>query len=121
MQVGKMRENAFTHYQRKAAETARGAYDFDERHERAAVAAMGLAGESGELIDALKKWIGHGHELDLDYGEKELGDILWYIAEIGTILGINLASVAERNEEKLKERYPEGFSAERSRNRGANR
>ncbi|MEI7479827.1 MAG: nucleoside triphosphate pyrophosphohydrolase family protein, partial [Actinomycetes bacterium] len=75
---------------------------------------MGLAGETGELIDLLKKWIGHGHELNLNEVEKELGDILWYVAEIATTLDLRLYEIAEKNEDKLKERYPEGFSVEDS-------
>ena len=82
---------------------------------------MGLAGETGELVDMLKKWVGHGHELDLGEVEKELGDILWYVAEIATILDLRLAQIAEKNEAKLSARYPEGFSVERSRNRGSDR
>jgi NTP pyrophosphatase (non-canonical NTP hydrolase) len=118
MKQEKMRENALTFYQRKAGATARGDYSFDDpRHARAAVASMGLAGETGELIDMLKKWIGHGHELDLNEVEKELGDIIWYVAEIATTLELNLAAIADKNLEKLAARYPEGFSEERSRNR----
>jgi len=82
---------------------------------------MGLAGETGELVDMLKKWIGHGHELNLTEVEKELGDILWYISEIATTLDLRLDQVAAKNMDKLVARYPEGFSEERSRNRGADR
>ena len=115
----KLKENAFTFYQRTAAKTAREDYDLetDPRHARVAIASMGLAGETGELIDMLKKWAGHGHELNLDDGEKELGDILWYISEIATTLDLRLAQIAERNEEKLNARYPDGFSVKNSINR----
>jgi NTP pyrophosphatase (non-canonical NTP hydrolase) len=82
---------------------------------------MGLAGETGELVDMLKKWIGHGHELSLTEVEKELGDILWYISEIATTLELRLDQIAAKNMDKLVARYPEGFSEERSRNRGADR
>jgi len=68
-----------------------------------------------------KKWIGHGHELNLTEVEKELGDILWYISEIATTLDLRLDQVAAKNMDKLVARYPEGFSEERSRNRGADR
>lgn len=71
------------------------------------------------MIDALKKWIGHGHELNLTEVEKELGDILWYVAEIATTLELRLDQIAEKNADKLAARYPEGFSEERSKNRGA--
>ena len=48
---------------------------------------MGLCGESGEVIDLVKKWFAHGHELDKEKLVKELGDVAWYIAEIATALG----------------------------------
>lgn len=119
MKQTRLRENAFTFYQRNAARTARERHSFDDpRHSRIAVASMGLAGESGELIDALKKWVAHGHELNLTHVEKELGDILWYVAEIATVLDLKLSDIAEKNQDKLAARYPEGFSTERSRNRG---
>ena len=77
-------------------------------------AVMGLCGESGEAIDIVKKHLHQGHELDREKLVKELGDIAWYLAEAATALEIDLETVLERNIEKLKSRYPEGFSAERS-------
>ncbi len=79
--------------------------------------AMGLAGESGEVVDQLKKVIFHGHEYDQDVIEKELGDVLHYLSGIATLLEISLEEVAYKNLEKLKKRYPEGFSKEASQNR----
>ena len=78
---------------------------------------MGLCGESGEACDIVKKHLFHGHELDRDSLIKELGDVAWYLAEAATALDIELSEVLERNIEKLKKRYPEGFSQERSINR----
>lgn len=78
---------------------------------------MGLCGESGEAIDIVKKWLAHGHELDRDHLIKELGDIAWYIAEISHVLGVSLEEVLQKNIDKLKSRYPEGFNSEASINR----
>jgi len=108
----------FGQYQQGAAVTARGPVALAPHKGRAAIACMGLAGEAGELIDHIKKWVGHGHDLDKDYLSKELGDILWYVAEIATIAELDLDDVAKGNERKLRNRYPEGFSIERSVNRG---
>ena len=108
---------SFSSYQRGASITARGNITLPDAKGRAAIAAMGLAGESGELIDHLKKWVGHGHDLDRTYLLMELGDILWYVAEIATVVGIDLGEVARVNERKLRTRYPAGFSVERSVNR----
>ena len=80
---------------------------------------MGLCGESGEAIDIVKKWLAQGHELDREKLAKELGDICWYLAETATALDVSLEEVLERNIEKLRSRYPEGFSTERSVNRKA--
>ena len=78
---------------------------------------MGLCGESGEAIDIVKKYLAQGHELDREHLIKELGDIAWYLAEVATVLDVDLEEVLVRNIEKLKARYPEGFSVEKSLNR----
>ena len=78
---------------------------------------MGLCGESGEAIDIVKKHLHQGHPLDKDALVKELGDIAWYLAETATALDISLEEVLARNIEKLRKRYPEGFSTQRSQNR----
>ena len=78
---------------------------------------MGLCGESGEAIDIVKKWMAHGHELDKAHLAKELGDIAWYLAEAATALDMDLEDILQANIEKLKNRYPEGFSSERSKAR----
>ena len=79
---------------------------------------MGLCGESGEAIDIVKKWLAQGHELDKEKLAKELGDIAWYLAETAYALDLPLEEILRGNIEKLARRYPEGFSAERSANRG---
>ena len=78
---------------------------------------MGLCGEAGEAIDLVKKHLYHGHPLDREALVKELGDIAWYLAETATALNVPLEEVLERNIEKLRRRYPEGFSTEDSLNR----
>lgn len=75
---------------------------------------LGLAGESGECCDLLKKHFFQGHELDKAKMLDELGDVLWYIGETAAGIGVTLEEVAIHNIEKLKTRYPDGFSAERS-------
>ena len=78
---------------------------------------MGLCGESGEAIDIVKKHLHQGHPLDKEKLAKELGDIAWYLAETAYALDIPLEQNLRMNLEKLKNRYPEGFSTERSMNR----
>lgn len=80
-------------------------------------ASLGLSGEVGELNDMIKKWIFHGHDLDLEEVGKEIGDILWYIALVCNAFNFDLDKVANANIEKLRKRYPEGFSEKASINR----
>ena len=80
---------------------------------------MGLCGESGEAIDIVKKWLAHGHELDKTHLIKELGDIAWYLAEAATALDVSLEEIFRANIDKLKKRYPEGFTSADSINRRA--
>ena len=75
---------------------------------------MGLCGESGEAIDIVKKWLAQGHELDRARLAKELGDVAWYLAEAATALDIPLEDILRANLDKLKARYPVGFSARKS-------
>jgi NTP pyrophosphatase (non-canonical NTP hydrolase) len=104
----------FADYQELAARTL----GRDRTHEQQlANAALGLTGEAGETAEIIKKHLFHATPLDQDALMKELGDCLWYIAAFATNLGLSLDDIAERNIEKLRKRYPDGFSAERSRNR----
>jgi NTP pyrophosphatase (non-canonical NTP hydrolase) len=75
---------------------------------------LGLAGESGEFVDLMKKHFGHGKPLDRDQVKKELGDVLWYVANLARSFGYTLSNVAQGNIDKLKVRYPDGFTVEAS-------
>lgn len=70
---------------------------------------LGLVGEAGETADKVKKIIrdknGSATEEDKDAIKKELGDVLWYIANISRYLGFSLSGVAETNIDKLESRY----------------
>lgn len=78
---------------------------------------LGLAGETGEALDIVKKWVFHRSELDIEHFKKELGDVMWYMATICTAMGFELEEILEMNIEKLKKRYPDGFNVERANNR----
>jgi NTP pyrophosphatase (non-canonical NTP hydrolase) len=96
----------FDDYQAGAARTS--AAPWPER-ERLMVQTLGLCGEAGEVADLVKKASWHGRELTDAELSKELGDVLWYLADIATARGLNLADVAAGNLEKLQHRYPNGF------------
>ena len=78
---------------------------------------LGLCGETGECADILKKHGYQGHKLNIREMQEELGDVLWYVAELAVGLGATLEGIAKMNIEKLKKRYPDGFDAEKSVNR----
>lgn len=79
----------------------------------------GLNGEAGECIDLLKKHEFQGHPFDRAKMIEELGDVLWYIAEAASGIGVPLEILARHNIDKLRKRYPEGFSSEKSIHRKA--
>lgn len=81
---------------------------------------LGLSGEAGEVADIVKKHLFHGHPLDEKALKDELGDVLWYLANLASSAGINLQDIADHNIQKLYARYPDGFSEERSINREDN-
>ncbi|WP_418999318.1 nucleoside triphosphate pyrophosphohydrolase family protein [Agathobaculum sp.] len=98
-------------YQRKAMRTATGkCYD-------ATNAALGIAGEAGEVADEVKKFTFQGHDWNPSRVVEELGDVLWYVALMADLLNVPLEYVMQTNIEKLERRYPDGFSNEASVNR----
>jgi len=104
---------SFNDYQKQA-------YDLvseDGRKDLVLNGVLGLAGECGECCDIVKKNRFQGHELDKEHLKDELGDVLWYIAETCSGLGITLEECAQYNLDKLHARYPGGFSKDKSINR----
>ena len=79
-------------------------------------AALGL-GEVGELQNLIKKEIFHGHDWNNVAMIDEAGDILYYLDWLLELIGSSIPEAMEYNVEKLRKRYPDGFSAERSINR----
>ena len=73
----------------------------------------GMVGEIGEIHSMYQKTY-QGHEMLAGHVKKELGDLLWFVAEYCTAMGWELEDVAHDNIVKLMARYPEGFEAERS-------
>lgn len=100
-------------YQIEAARTINSELRSDPR-ELLLNACLGLAGESGEFIEIVKKWAHQGHRLDIDKAKDELGDVCWYIAEACTALDISMFDVMSSNIDKLRIRYPEKFTPDAS-------
>ena len=101
-------------YQQAAARTMNPAL---ARERRLMDAAAGLAEEAGEVMGQVRKAIYVGHPLERERMVKELGDALWCIAALATTLEVSLEEVAATNLEKLRRRFPDGFSAEASQRR----
>lgn len=70
--------------------------------------ALGLAGESGEIAEKVKKFLRGDSELDREALLKELGDPLWYITSLAIDLGYSLQDVVNANEQKLNSRKDRG-------------
>lgn len=77
-----------------------------------------MASEVGEIHGIYQKAL-QGHPVDRDTLKLEAGDLLWGLAEFASVMGWDLEDVAQANIDKLKRRYPDGFSAERSVHRDA--
>ena len=103
-------------YQKEALRTASG---MNQQYPMALNGVMGLAGESGECVDMMKKHLFQGHPIDTEHMAKELGDVAWYLAITAHAIGYDLETVLQMNVNKLRKRYPNGFEAERSLHREA--
>ena len=101
-------------YQRAAARTINAGLS---ESERLVDAAAGLSEEAGEVLGLVRKHLFMGHSLDRGRLRRELGDALWCLAAVATTLGVTLDDVASSNLDKLRRRYPGGYSDEASRAR----
>lgn len=73
----------------------------------------GMSAEIGELHSIYQKAY-QGHDVDATHLKKELGDLLWFIAEYCTAYKWTMDEIAQMNIDKLLARYPDGFEAENS-------
>ena len=89
--------------------------------ERLTTAGVGLAAESGEFLEIVKKMVFQGKPWNDDNREHliiELGDAMWYVMQACSALDVSLEDVVAKNVEKLKKRYPGGeFDVYKSENR----
>lgn len=93
----------------------------DDGLKRLLHAGIGLSTEAGEFLDALKKHIFYGKELDKVNLAEEMGDLFWYMAIVADELGFEFEEVMEKNIAKLKARYGEKFTEEAADKRDLNR
>jgi NTP pyrophosphatase (non-canonical NTP hydrolase) len=91
--------------------------------ERLLTGAVGINAEGGELMEIVKKLIFQGkpwNEDNRDHLIIELGDVMWYVAQVCLALNISMDEVVLKNVSKLLKRYPEGvFDVSKSEKRAA--
>ncbi len=98
----------FDEYQTRSRETA----IYPDRGRNFVYPTLGLAGEAGEVAEKIKKVIrdknGIMDQETKDKISKELGDVLWYVAQLATELDLSLDDVADANISKLQSRKERG-------------
>lgn len=78
---------------------------------------FGMITEVGELMDAFKKEMAYGKEVDWVNVKEEVGDLMWYIAGFCNVNGFDLEEILETNVKKLQARYPDKFDSNKAINR----
>ena len=94
-------------YQKKAMITSK---KWEQKKDHEINGLLGLAGEAGEVCDMLKKHYSVGTPIDREALAKELGDVMWYIAELCDAFGFTMDEIAEKNIKKLAARHGSSFS-----------
>ena len=88
---------------------------------RLLTAALGICAEGGEFTEVVKKMVFQGkpvNDENIFHMKRELGDIMWYVAQACMALDTDFNEIIEMNVEKLKARYPGGeFDVHYSENR----
>ncbi|GAB5053302.1 nucleoside triphosphate pyrophosphohydrolase family protein [Pediococcus ethanolidurans] len=90
----------FNDYQKKANRTLFG------NEQVLTNCALGLASESGQVVDLVKNYTFHGKDLNREELTKEMGDVLWYLSQVAEWADIPFEQVAQENIETLNQRYP---------------
>jgi len=73
-------------------------------------ASIGIAGEAGEIVDAVKKHWVYGKTLDRENVIEEVGDLMFYVQALCNLLGVTITECCGSNIDKLNQRYPEGYT-----------
>jgi len=108
-------------YQDRSQQTAKGYADprtklapdtrmgMDEQEVKAMFLALAVNGEAGELGEKVKKYVRENDDSYLEEAKDELGDVLWYLSQIATLLDVSLEEVAKSNLDKLHDRQERGM------------
>ena len=95
--------------------------EHDHDVHRLLTGAVGICAEGGEFMEIVKKMIFQGkpfNEDNIEHMKIELGDVMWYVAQVCMALDVTIDEILAMNVEKLKKRYPGGeFNVYQSENR----
>lgn len=109
-----VQNNSLKEYQKLCKLTAK---KFDTSEKEILTWGLGIAGEAGDVASCIKKTFVHNN--DQRTGIKEnIGDTLWYVAMICNFFGWDMQEILNENLEKLKKRYPNGFTIENAKRNG---
>jgi NTP pyrophosphatase (non-canonical NTP hydrolase) len=75
---------------------------------------LGMQTEAAEISDVFKKNIAYNKDIDYVNVKEEIGDLMWYVANICNINGWDLRDILATNIKKLEARYPEKFTNEKA-------
>ena len=104
--MSRKRVNNLKQYQKLCKTTAQ---SFKDKEKEILTWGLGICGEAGDLAGCIKKTFSHRNNQIAGIREN-LGDTLWYAATICNFFNWNLDEVLAENIEKLKKRYPKGFT-----------
>ena len=94
-------------YQKLCKVTAK---KFEDKNEELTAWGLGVAGEGGDVASCIKKLIFHKNEGIRDGIKENIGDLMWYSAMVCNVLEWDFQELLQENIEKLKKRFPEGFT-----------
>lgn len=103
-------------YQSLAARTINSKLNISEQELHAL---HGMVGEIGEIHSIYQKFY-QGHAINDEHLKKELGDLLWFVSEFCTAMEWSMDDIMQKNIDKLRARYPEGFTVDESLHRAEN-
>jgi len=85
-------------------------HELGEIHPHILHMVLGVVTEAGELADVVKKMVGYRQLFDGVNAKEEVGDILFYLQGLCNFMGWELTEIIEENIDKLRKRYPDGYS-----------
>jgi NTP pyrophosphatase (non-canonical NTP hydrolase) len=72
--------------------------------------ALGLVTEAGAVVDGVRRGVIQHHGIDKQYIRHVLGDVMWHVAALCTVLDFSLDDIMQENVEKLLDQYPDALT-----------